>query len=152
MPRFTITIPASKNGKISPDLEAKITNAIGALPQSERQRIQIIYRDMDASHEPIFARRYESLQQLQRLYQDHGGPITVSYQSKKIIEDTEKFYDGLLEARTSDRITLTLKDGSTISGALIFNPFKAAGRLIDAQHQSSADFFLADIARIEYTT
>ena len=52
----------------------------------------------------------------------------------------EKIYDLLLGARTADKITLHLKDGRAVHGALIFNPFKGTGRVINIDNEVSIDF------------
>ena len=49
----------------------------------------------------------------------------------------EKVYDLLMGARTADRATLYFKDGRQITGAMIFNPFKGTGRLINIDSESS---------------
>lgn len=57
----------------------------------------------------------------------------------------EKIYDMLLGARTADKITLHLKDGRAVHGALIFNPFKGTGRIINVDQEVSIDFAIDDI-------
>ena len=57
----------------------------------------------------------------------------------------EKIYDMLLTARTADKITLHLKDGRAVHGALIFNPFKGTGRVINIDLEQSIDFCVDDI-------
>ena len=57
----------------------------------------------------------------------------------------EKIYDLLLGARTADKATISLKDGRVIHGALIFNPFKGTGRIINIDQELSVDFAVDDI-------
>lgn len=57
----------------------------------------------------------------------------------------EKIYDILLNARTADKVTLHFKDGRIVHGALIFNPFKGTGRLINIEQELSVDFTVDDI-------
>ena len=57
----------------------------------------------------------------------------------------EKIYDILLNARTADKITMHFKDGRVVHGALIFNPFKGTGRLINIEQELSVDFTVDDI-------
>ncbi|HIG11243.1 MAG: hypothetical protein ABGY71_05885 [bacterium] len=57
----------------------------------------------------------------------------------------ERIYDALLNARTADKVTMHFKDGRVIVGALIFNPFKGTGRLINVDREQSIDFKVDDI-------
>jgi hypothetical protein len=57
----------------------------------------------------------------------------------------EKIYDALVSARTADKVTLFFRDGRAVSGALIFNPFKGSGRVIDIEKESSVDFEIDQI-------
>lgn len=57
----------------------------------------------------------------------------------------EKIYDLLLNARTADKVTMHFKDGRVVHGALIFNPFKGTGRLINIDQELSVDFSVEDI-------
>ncbi len=57
----------------------------------------------------------------------------------------EKIYDTLLGARTADKVTMHFKDGRAVHGALIFNPFKGTGRIIDIDLELSIDFEVDDI-------
>ena len=63
----------------------------------------------------------------------------------------EKIYDMLLNARTADKVTVHFKDGQFISGALIFNPFKGTGRLIDVEKESSIDFAIENIRDLRFS-
>lgn len=64
---------------------------------------------------------------------------------------SEKIYDMLLAARTADKITLHLKDGRAVHGALIFNPFKGTGRVINIDQEVSIDFSVDDIRDLRIT-
>jgi hypothetical protein len=57
----------------------------------------------------------------------------------------EKIYDALLGARTADKIQMNFKDGRVVQGALIFNPFKGTGRIINIDQELSVDFSVDDI-------
>ncbi|MCP3917011.1 MAG: hypothetical protein GY711_15800 [bacterium] len=57
----------------------------------------------------------------------------------------EKIYDTLLGSRTADKVTIHFKDGRAIHGALIFNPFKGTGRIINIDQELSVDFAIDDI-------
>ena len=57
----------------------------------------------------------------------------------------EKIYDLLLNARTADKVTMHFKDGRVVHGALISNPFKGTGRLINIDQELSVDFSVDDI-------
>ena len=63
----------------------------------------------------------------------------------------EKIYDMLLNARTADKVTVHFKDGRVIAGALIFNPFKGTGRLIDIEKESSIDFAIENIRDLRFS-
>lgn len=57
----------------------------------------------------------------------------------------EKIYDMLLNAQTADKVVMHFKDGRIVQGALIFNPFKGTGRLINIEQELSVDFAVDDI-------
>jgi hypothetical protein len=59
--------------------------------------------------------------------------------------DSQRLYDLLLGARTADKVTLYFKDGRVLHGALIFNPFKGTGRLINIDQEVSVDFAVDDL-------
>ena len=63
----------------------------------------------------------------------------------------EKIYDMLLGARTADKVTMHFKDGRAVHGALIFNPFKGTGRIIDIDMEQSIDFEVDDIRDMKLT-
>ena len=61
-----------------------------------------------------------------------------------------KIYDMLLNARTADKVTVHFKDGRVVHGALIFNPFKGTGRLINIDQEISVDFAVDDIRDLRF--
>lgn len=61
----------------------------------------------------------------------------------------ERIYDMLLNAQTADKVTMHFKDGRVIAGALIFNPFKGTGRLINIEREQSVDFAVDDIRELK---
>ena len=69
----------------------------------------------------------------------------MSTTSKKREMIPEKIYDTLLGARTADKVTIHFKDGRAVHGALIFNPFKGTGRIINIDQELSVDFSIEDI-------
>ncbi|MBI5363220.1 MAG: hypothetical protein HZA53_08580 [Planctomycetes bacterium] len=56
-----------------------------------------------------------------------------------------RIYDLLLGARTADKITVHFKDGRVVHGALIFNPYKGTGRVINIDQEVSIDFAVDEI-------
>ena len=60
----------------------------------------------------------------------------------------EKIYDTLLAARTADKVNIHFKDGRFVHGALIFNPFKGTGRIINIDQEQSVDFAVDDIREL----
>ena len=68
---------------------------------------------------------------------------TASKKNREMVP--EKIYDLLMTAKTADKITVHFKDGRIIHGALIFNPFKGTGRLINIDQEISIDFAVGDI-------
>ena len=61
----------------------------------------------------------------------------------------EKIYDALQGARTADKVTVHFKDGRAATGALIFNPFKGSGRVIDVDREMSIDFAIESIRELK---
>jgi hypothetical protein len=68
---------------------------------------------------------------------------TTSKKNREMVP--ERIYDLLLSAKTADKVTLHFKDGRIVHGALIFNPFKGTGRLINIEQEISVDFAVDDI-------
>ncbi len=74
---------------------------------------------------------------------------TTSRKSRQLVP--EKIYDMLLNARTADKVTMHFKDGRIVNGALIFNPFKGTGRLINIDQEFSVDFGIDDIRDLKFS-
>jgi hypothetical protein len=70
-------------------------------------------------------------------------PMSPTKKSRELVP--ERIYDLLLNARTADKVTMHFKDGRVVHGALIFNPFKGTGRLINIDQELSVDFSVDDI-------
>jgi hypothetical protein len=68
---------------------------------------------------------------------------TASKKNRELVP--ERIYDMLLTARTADKVTMHFKDGRVVAGALIFNPFKGTGRVINIDQEVSIDFAIDDI-------
>ncbi len=62
----------------------------------------------------------------------------------------EKVYDQLLGARTADKVTVHFKDGRAIHGALVFNPLKGTGRVINVETELSVDFAIENIRDLKF--
>jgi hypothetical protein len=68
----------------------------------------------------------------------------------KTTSDSQRLYDLLLGARTADKVTLYFKDGRVLHGALIFNPFKGTGRLINIDQEMSVDFAVDQLREVRF--
>jgi hypothetical protein len=68
----------------------------------------------------------------------------------KTHSDSQRLYDLLLGARTADKVTLYFKDGRVLHGALIFNPFKGTGRLINIDQELSTDFAVDQLREVRF--
>jgi hypothetical protein len=68
----------------------------------------------------------------------------------KTNSDSQRLYDLLLGARTADKVTLYFKDGRVLHGALIFNPFKGTGRLINIDQEMSTDFAVDQLREVRF--
>ncbi|MCY2960385.1 MAG: hypothetical protein NTY35_09485 [Planctomycetota bacterium] len=68
---------------------------------------------------------------------------TASKKNRELVP--ERIYDMLLSARTADKVQMHFKDGRVVAGALIFNPFKGTGRVINIDQEVSVDFAIDDI-------
>jgi nucleoside phosphorylase len=77
-----------------------------------------------------------------------GGKVIRAKTARELIP--EKIYDVLLGARTADKVTVYFKDGRIAHGALIFNPFKGTGRLINIDQEVSIDFAVKDIRDLKF--
>jgi hypothetical protein len=77
--------------------------------------------------------------------QKNTAKKTMTAMKAKTHSDSQRLYDLLLGARTADKATLYFKDGRIMHGALIFNPFKGTGRLINIDQEISLDFAVDDL-------
>ena len=73
--------------------------------------------------------------------------MTSAKKSRELLP--EKIYDVLLNLRTASKLTIHFKHGRVVQGALIFNPFKGTGRLINIEQEQSVDFNVDDIRDIK---
>jgi hypothetical protein len=73
---------------------------------------------------------------------------TASKKNRELVP--ERIYDMLLSARTADKVTMHFKDGRVVAGALIFNPFKGTGRVINIDQEVSVDFAIDDIRDLKF--
>ncbi len=60
----------------------------------------------------------------------------------------EEIYDLLMNARQAAWVELNLDDGSSWSGAIIFNEFKGTGRLINVEEEISFDFNVDQVVNV----
>ena len=75
------------------------------------------------------------------------APATTSTRKARQMSQ-EKIYDVLQAARTADKVTVHFKDGRAATGALIFNPYKGSGRVIDVDRETSIDFAIEGIREL----
>ena len=68
---------------------------------------------------------------------------------KTLKPSRDRIYDLLMNARQADWVTLSLHDGSSLSGAIIFNEFKGTGRLINVDEEISFDFNVDQIVEVK---
>jgi hypothetical protein len=61
----------------------------------------------------------------------------------------EDIYDLLMNARQADWVELSLEDGRSMSGAIIFNEFKGTGRLINVDEEISFDFRVDQVVDVK---
>lgn len=61
----------------------------------------------------------------------------------------EEVYDLLMNARQADWVQLSLGDGRSLSGAIIFNEFKGTGRLINIDEEISFDFRVDQVVDVK---
>ena len=61
----------------------------------------------------------------------------------------EKVYDLLMNARQAPWVELRLDDGRALCGAIIFNEFKGAGRLINVDQEVSYDFNVDQVVDVK---
>lgn len=61
----------------------------------------------------------------------------------------DEVYDLLMNARQADWVELSLDDGRSLSGAIIFNEFKGTGRLINVDQEFSLDFNVDQVVDVK---
>ena len=61
----------------------------------------------------------------------------------------EEVFDLLMNARQADWVELSLDDGRSLSGAIIFNEFKGTGRLINVVAEISFDFNVDQVVDVK---
>lgn len=61
----------------------------------------------------------------------------------------DEVYDLLMNARQADWVQLSLEDGRSLSGAIIFNEFKGTGRLINVDEEFSYDFHVDQVLDVK---
>ena len=61
----------------------------------------------------------------------------------------DEVYDLLMNARQADWVELSLDDGRSLSGAIIFNEFKGTGRLINVDEELSFDFNVDQVVDVK---
>ena len=60
----------------------------------------------------------------------------------------DEVYDLLMYARQAEWVQLSLEDGRSLSGAIIFNEFKGTGRLINVDEEFSYDFNVDQVLNV----
>ena len=61
----------------------------------------------------------------------------------------EEVYDLLMNARQAEWVELSLEDGRSMAGAIIFNEFKGTGRLINVDEEISFDFNVDQVVDVK---
>jgi hypothetical protein len=61
----------------------------------------------------------------------------------------DEVYDLLMNARQAEWVQLSLEDGRSLSGAIIFNEFKGTGRLINVDEEFSYDFNVDQVTDVK---
>jgi hypothetical protein len=61
----------------------------------------------------------------------------------------EEVFDLLMNARQADWVELSLDDGRSLTGAIIFNEFKGTGRLINVVDEISFDFNVDEVVDVK---
>ena len=84
----------------------------------------------------------------QQAKNSEGSPRRPQKETKQMAP--ERIYDALLAAATADTATITFKNGRVVTGALIFNPFKGTGRVIDPIMEASINFDVKDIRDLKF--
>lgn len=61
----------------------------------------------------------------------------------------DEVYDLLMNARQAEWVELSLDDGRSLTGAIIFNEFKGTGRLINVDQEFSFDFHVDQVMDVK---
>ena len=61
----------------------------------------------------------------------------------------EEVYDLLMNARQAKWVHISLENGRSLAGAIIFNEFKGTGRLINVDEEISFDFNVDQIVDVK---
>ncbi|MEC7584028.1 MAG: hypothetical protein VYE77_06900 [Planctomycetota bacterium] len=61
----------------------------------------------------------------------------------------EEVYDLLMNARQAKWVQISLENGRSLSGAIIFNEFKGTGRLINVDEEISFDFNVDEVVDVK---
>ncbi len=61
----------------------------------------------------------------------------------------DEVYDLLMNARQAEWVELSLEDGRSLAGAIIFNEFKGTGRLINVDEEFSYDFNVDQVTDVK---
>lgn len=61
----------------------------------------------------------------------------------------DEVYDLLMNARQAEWVELSLEDGRSLAGAIIFNEFKGTGRLINVDEEFSFDFSVDQVVDVK---
>ncbi len=70
--------------------------------------------------------------------------------ARRLVDDSARVFDLLLGARTGDKTTLYFRDGRIVHGAIVFNPFKGHGRLINIDQEYSVDFDVDQLRDVKF--
>jgi hypothetical protein len=61
----------------------------------------------------------------------------------------DQVFDLLMNARQQDWVELSLEDGRSLSGAILFNEFKGTGRLINVDEEFTYDFNVDQVLNVK---
>ncbi len=61
----------------------------------------------------------------------------------------EEVYDLLMNARQAKWVQISLENGKSLAGAIIFNEFKGTGRLINVDEEISFDFNVDEVVDVK---
>jgi hypothetical protein len=61
----------------------------------------------------------------------------------------DEVYDLLMNARQAEWVEMSLEDGRSLAGAIIFNEFKGTGRLINVDEEFSYDFHVDQVVDVK---